>query len=116
MRPKSLYHALGMDKNTYSDVPKMKHVPAKQGEHYYVHIDGRDQQDSMLKVLEMPSVRYSNGVYGMVKSQKSSIIRVNIEEKFDDRTKMKVMMSSRAIVKANDSRTITLSQFLGRIT
>jgi len=116
MRPKSLYHALGMDKKVYSDAPEMKHVPAIQGEHYYVHIDGRDQQNAMVKILDMPSVRYSDEVYGMVKSKKSSIIRVNIEEKFDDRTKMKVMMSSRAIVKANDSRTITLSQFLRKIT
>ena len=116
MKPTSLYKTLGMDKKTYSEAPEIKHVPAIQGEHYYVHIDGYSQQEAMLKVLDMPSVRYNDGVYGLVKSQKNSIIRVNIEERLDDRTKMKVMMSSRAIVKANASKTITLSQFLGEIT
>ena len=96
----------------------MKYIPATiQGEHYYVHIDEYSQQEAMLKVLDMPSVRCSNGVYGLVKNQKSSIIRINIEERLDDRpTLMKVMMSSRAVVKANASKTITLSQFLGEIT
>jgi len=116
MRPKNLYHTLGMDKKVYSEAPEIKHVPAIQNEHYYVHIDGYSQQEAILKVLDMPSVRYNDGVYGLVKSQKSSIIRVNIEERLDDRTKMKVIMSNRAIVKASASKTITLSKFLGEIT
>ncbi len=113
MKPTSLYKTLGMNKNIYSNAPEVKYVPTEQGEHYYVHIDGHRQQDIMLKILDMPSVRYSDGVYHLVKNQKNSIIKVNIEERFDDRTKMKVMMSSRAIVKANDSETISIYNFLG---
>jgi len=116
MRPKSLYHALGMDKKVYSDAPTVKRAPVIQNEYYYVYIDGRTQQDAMLNILNMPSVRCDSGVKSTVRSQKSSIVRVNIEERLNNSTKMKVIMSNRGTVKADASETITLSQFLGEIT
>ena len=116
MRPKNLYHTLGMDKKVYSEAPEMKYVSVEQPEHYYVHVSGRAQQGKMIDIMNLPSVIYDTLVKQRVYSQKDTIVRVDIMERLEDKIKMKMILSSTAIANANGSKTISMYNFLGEIT
>ncbi len=116
MKPTSLYKTLGMDKDTYSDAPENKYVSAEQPEHYYVRVSGRAQQDKMIDIMNLPSVIYDTLVKQRVYSQKDTIVRVNIMERLENKTKMKMTLSSTTIANANGSETISMYNFLGKIT
>ena len=116
MKPKSLYHTLGMDKKAYSEAPENKYVSVEQPEHYYVRISGQAQQDKMIDIMKSPDSIYDSLAMHHLYNQKDTVIRVNIMERLEDKIKMKMISSSTAIANANGSKTISMYNFLGEIT
>ena len=112
MRPKSLYHALGMDKNTYSEAPEIKREPVIQGEHYYVKVTGKEQVKVMLHVLDMAWTRRNLDVKANLRDKDISYYRIDMHEMHAEGREMKVKVTSRRIIDANGGDIITIRDFV----
>ena len=112
MRPKSLYHALGMDKKVYSDAPEVKREPVEQGEHYYVKVTGKEQTKVMLHVLDMAWTRRNLDVKRTLNELDISYYRIDMFEMHTEGREMKVQVTSKRIIDANGGDIITIRDFV----
>jgi len=112
MRPKSLYHTLGMDEKVYSEAPEMKREPVIQGEHYYVQVAGKEQIKAMLHVLDMVWTRRSINVKTNLRVLDISYYRIDMFEMHTEGRAMKVQVTSKRIIDANGGDIITIRDFV----
>ena len=112
MRPKNLYHILGMDKKVYSDAPEVKRKPVVQGEHYYVKVTGKEQEKAMIHVLDMVWTRRTLDVEQNLMDKDISYYRIDMLEMHAEGREMKVQVTSKRIIDSNDGYIITIRDFI----
>ena len=116
MRPKSLYHTLGMDKKVYSDAPKIIYPKLEQGEHYYVKVTGAEQQKLMMDLLDMHWSRRALNVKQNLRDKDISYYRIDMHEMHAEGRELKVQVTSKSIIDSNDGYIITIRDFIRDIS
>ena len=115
MKPKNLYHTLGMDKKVYSDAPVVKREPVEQGEHFYVSVHGKNHIKLMINFLKSKQGAFGHGVINSLIKENVTILRMNIVNSSDRGVKYCATKSSMPIVRANNAETINVYDFMQMI-